>query len=183
MTCKYILTSGSTAALDISINTFQNPSTQGARLRIYGGIDGNNIIVFDSNLVVGDAWRGIVYTAPCGKSTVILESNDSLVNYGLDLGYQLNPLDIQGNACIRYIASLEPKVIKADPNIVYYYIGGAAAVFIILSVALYFAWKHFPHHLFKRYYKIHENEFSMVTVHHPRYICSFFIVSVVFFFT
>ena len=102
--CKYTLSSGTSIALDITINSFSNPLINGARLQIYGGKYGNDALLFDSLYYTGE-YPGLVLTAPCGRATIILQANvtGSPVDYGLDYGYQISVGDtISGKACISY---------------------------------------------------------------------------------
>ena len=51
------------------------------------------------------------------------------------------------------VLSLQPKIVLPNPYLIYYYLGGAAGAFILLCVALYFSWKHFPYAFFIRYFR------------------------------
>lgn len=95
--CKYVINSGS--ELSINFNILKTIGLQDSgRLRIYGGIYGNDALIFDSHneLYNEDDFSNIILNAPCGKATIIIDQNYSMyttVNYGFNLSYSINKED------------------------------------------------------------------------------------------
>lgn len=103
--CKYIVDSGSRYGVIVSINKFLNSASGdgNGRLRVYGGIYGNDALIYDSGWT-GSA-NGLSLSGPCGKAMIIVETNGTkgavnpMVNYQLDMSYQL---DSNGDSCNAY---------------------------------------------------------------------------------
>ena len=68
--CKYRLRTGSTQAIDIDVHRFRKHG--GARLVIYGGVAGDDAVVFDSSDYSGSQSVQEQVSAPCGLATVLL---------------------------------------------------------------------------------------------------------------
>jgi hypothetical protein len=99
-----------TLAVDITILQFLGASR--GHLIIYGGVTGTDSVIYDSlaQSNSGKSLTGTV-TAPCGKATILLQSNTSYyatshgaVDYGFDLTYRINAADLNsgGTACQAY---------------------------------------------------------------------------------
>ena len=117
--CKYVLDSGSkfphTQSIEIKIEgvlgirtnvaaeSLPTTTPNIARLRIYGGIYGNDALLVDS-LVQPINLDPYMYLAPCGRATIILEMNTSLttvVEHGLKFTYRVRETD-KGDDCAAY---------------------------------------------------------------------------------
>jgi hypothetical protein len=104
--CSYWLDSGSTQAirLEITSTTFTN----NGRLRIYGGVYGNDSLLFDSNL---KHHRNTIHniTIPCGKGFIVSENNATNVSTSaIDFGWSLSFVSIhhdEGDICSNYSKS------------------------------------------------------------------------------
>lgn len=123
--CKYRLNSGSAQAIAITIDNF-TPGQNG-HLLIYGGLNGSDALIYDSNaprkyLAQGkfEAYfeNGVLRQraeifAPCGRATIVLQVNSSmqvtdtggtdvpLVDHGLRLVYNTVGEDL-GQLCTNY---------------------------------------------------------------------------------
>ena len=121
--CKYRLDSGSFKAIAIQVSQFI-PQLNG-RLRIYGGLNSEDALIFDSNfpelyMRAGSQQRvsqvnGVVQhsaniTAPCGQATIVLEQNNTAsteVDYSLQLIYFTVAAD-NGELCKQYCKLYSP---------------------------------------------------------------------------
>lgn len=83
--CKYVLDSGNNEAIDIVLKRFTGQN--GGRLRIYGGVYGSELLLFDSKTQRGEQ-TNVALDAPCGLATIILE-NDSNITSNMDYGVEL----------------------------------------------------------------------------------------------
>jgi cubilin len=120
--CKYRLDSGSHQAVAIEITNF-SPQNNG-HLRVYGGLDSQDALLFDSyfperylrwpSRYVGREENGVWLqsvnvTAPCGQATVVVETNstagngtrDDTVDYSLHFVYYAIAAD-SGQECSAY---------------------------------------------------------------------------------
>lgn len=107
-TCKYMLDGGSNQAIIFTINSLL--TTVNGRLRIFGGVFGNDAVIYDSNkapvLTTGTLQGVTIVVAPCGKALIVLESfatNDSTgsVDYSMNLNYKVMDGDT-GAVCDAY---------------------------------------------------------------------------------
>jgi len=92
-TCKYVLDSENSEAIDIVVNTYTGQN--GGRLRIYTGVYGSDLLAFDSNTQRGQQ-NNIKIDAPCGLATIILENDSNItvaMDYGLDMSYAADRTD------------------------------------------------------------------------------------------
>jgi hypothetical protein len=113
--CKYSIDSGSTKSIDIKI--FKLFMSENSRLVIYGGIYGNDDVVFDSSvrtvstkITENTNYKPVYYnganytlTAPCGKALIIIESNSSHndIYNSIHFSYSANSADV-GEVCQKY---------------------------------------------------------------------------------
>jgi len=168
--CKYVLTSGSEQSIVIKINAYQPGNS---RLRIYTGLYGNDDKppIVDTSIAPLDLTK--TYLAPCGKSTIILESTQAgNVDHGLSFSYHLKNLD-NGADCLDYIISLRPKVIYVDPFIPYYIAAGSLGACCLACIVGFYIRRYLRRHwpeagyfskLFRRV-----RTYRIVTPKHPRY--------------
>lgn len=108
LVCKYWLENSEITALSkkqaISITINRVSITNNGRLRIYGGLSGDDNLLFDSN--IAKVTYPVNVTMPCGRGLVFLESNSTnksttVVDYGFQIGYSLVNYD-QGAICQAY---------------------------------------------------------------------------------
>ena len=102
-TCQYTFDSGPTRqSITLKIDSFNGQTT--GRLRVIAGIYGTDRVILDVNRV---ALKKVKLIIPCGKATIIIDSNTtadvtpSLVDYGFEMTYYLNGKD-SGQDCIKY---------------------------------------------------------------------------------
>jgi hypothetical protein len=113
--CKYHLSSGVSSRQAIIVQlrslSLSQASTTG-RLRIYGGILGNDALLYDSDLYSRtQREQRVNVTAPCGRCTIVLETNSTnssvLVDYAMDLSFFAMQTDIGDALCAAYSESVE----------------------------------------------------------------------------
>lgn len=104
-TCKYLLSTGSPLSMTIKIESFR-PGIIG-RLRIFGGVEGDDALLMDTGSTVRSPSFPMTVVAPCGQALIILSYNASMVtslptvNYGFKLNYSINAADT-GFVCSNY---------------------------------------------------------------------------------
>jgi hypothetical protein len=150
--CKYRLQSGSAQAISVRIISYVVGS---GRLRIFiggtaEGMSFEDHLLYDSeapptrdSLLVslggvhmetteeGDSYvQSMNVTIPCGKSTVIVEQNSSLL---LRFG---NLIGDTGEMCSRYVLSLQPAVEQRDPLIPVYIAAACIALIAVVGMAV-----------------------------------------------
>lgn len=96
--CKYIVDSGSTQSLTIRVKRQQGLSE--SRLRVYTGLYGYDFTAYDSR-GVGSGSGEASFRAYCGRATILLERNSSLVGAGstIDHGFEIEYEARKGDAC------------------------------------------------------------------------------------
>lgn len=104
--CLYWLDSGSTQAIELSLT--KTAFTLNGRLRIYGGIRGNDSLLYDSNLKHHRLTIENV-TLPCGKGFLLSENNatnisTSAIDYSWGISYSILDTDA-GENCLEYSKS------------------------------------------------------------------------------
>jgi hypothetical protein len=120
--CKYILdttisqadysdsyfetsTRGFTVTLTVTKTSCHASSSR--KLRIYGGVFGNETIIYDSSILPESNGARTV-TAPCGKVLILFDENESgngkgeFESCGFDIQYFVDYADTAGVACQRY---------------------------------------------------------------------------------
>jgi hypothetical protein len=86
--------------------SFSHATTTG-RLRIYGGTLGNDALLYDSDLFSRTQRdQRVNVTAPCGRCTIVLETNSTsssvLVDYAMDLSFFALQTDVGDALCAAY---------------------------------------------------------------------------------
>ena len=107
--CKYEINSGSILAVVITVSNFQ-AGVQGAFLRIYGGLNDHDALLFDSSSYTGGSFTT---TAPCGQALIVIGSNEttvSRVDYGFQISYAIDSTDGIGGAYLSYKCNVYSKL-------------------------------------------------------------------------
>lgn len=107
--CKYVLDSGSQQAIVINVQMLK--VALNGRLRIFGGVYGNDSVIFDSNNLADRSLmlqRNI--TVPCGRSVILIENNSTntstgAIDYGMSFDFVLSEND-DGRICQSYSKKL-----------------------------------------------------------------------------
>jgi hypothetical protein len=131
--CKYRLDSGSPQAIQINVQDF-TPRDNG-RLVVYGGLNSEDAILFDSSfpelylrhksqftatVVHGVVKQSVNLVAPCGQATIVLHTNHSAlarVDYSLTMEYFAIPTD-SGQKCKAYCKWLHNSVVLFATTVV-----------------------------------------------------------------
>jgi len=141
-TCKYVLDSANTMAINIRLERFT--VQHGGRVRIFTGVYGNDLLAFDSSGLTNEILN-VNIVAPCGLATILVDSGANFTlgetepefpDYGLQLSYAVDERDFLDEkfACLTYIDSLTPEAKKVDPLLPLYYLLAAIVIMAVLGV-------------------------------------------------